>query len=248
MAVESGLTNALYVAGYDLSSQAQSWNSSGPVATLDSTHLRQKANSRLLGTRTAMADVTSLFDPLGATHVLQAPLPTTDQLLTLPHDEVLGAASQSCVFKQIGYDPTRAAEGSLLFKVDGQGTESVLDWGVLATPGKRTDTGATNGGSVDFGAAGTNGFQAYAHVFAFTGTDCTISLQSSSDNGVGDAFSTVTGGSFTAVTTAPQWQKIYSARTQATERYWRVITSTSGGFTSITFAVQLTVNTAEVLI
>lgn len=243
---DSGLANALYIGGYDLTSQAQAWNSSGPQATLDKTTINLKANARMGGKKSATIQVTSLFDATGATHVHESTLPTTDELFSLPHDTVLGSPVQTCLFKQIGYDPTRAEDGALTMKVDGQSTESVLDWGLLLTAGKRTDAGATNGGSVDFGAAGAFGFQAYLHVFAFTGTDCTISLESSSDNGAGDAFAAVAGGAFTAVTTAPQTQKIYSGRTDAVERYLRVKTATTGGFASITFTVAVTVNPVRV--
>jgi hypothetical protein len=246
MAAESGIGNAFYVAGYDLSSELQVWESGGGPATLDSTTVRKGGNARIGGLKSGSMSGTSLFDATGATHLSLSLLPTTDVLQTRCHRETLGAPCHSMWSKQIGYDPTRAANAELMFKVEDQSTESIVDHGLLMTAGKRVDTAATNGGAVDFGAAGTFGWQQYLHVFAFTGTDCTISLESSSDNGVGDAWAAVAGSAFTAITTAPGYQKIYSGRTAAVERYLRVKTATTGGFTSITFAVQLTVNEVRV--
>jgi hypothetical protein len=48
------------------------------------------------------------------------------------------------------------------------------------------------------GAATTFGVSAYLQVTAFTGTDATITLHSSSDDGATDAYSAITGGAFTS--------------------------------------------------
>lgn len=86
------------------------------------------------------------------------------------------------------------------------------------------------------------GMQAYLQVTSFTGTDVTIKIQSSADNGSTDAFADVTGGGFTAVTTGPQVQRIATSATLEIERYLRVVTTTSGGFTSLTFNVVVCPN------
>ena len=91
---DSGLANALYVGGFDLTSQAQSWNSSGPQATLDKTTINLKANARMGGKKSATVQVTSLFDAVGASHVHQSAMVYTDELFTLPHDTVLGSPVQ----------------------------------------------------------------------------------------------------------------------------------------------------------
>lgn len=81
------------------------------------------------------------------------------------------------------------------------------------------------------------GLQAYLQVTSFTGTDVTIKLQHSSDNAATDAYADITGGGFTAVTSAPTTQRIATSATLPIERYVRVVTTTSGGFTSLTFNV-----------
>ena len=67
--------------------------------------------------------------------------------------------------------------------MEAQSNLFTLDWGRSLTAGKRTDTEASDGDSVDFGTGSTDfGLQAYLHVFAFTGTSVTVKLQESSDD------------------------------------------------------------------
>lgn len=86
------------------------------------------------------------------------------------------------------------------------------------------------------------GLQAYLQVTAFTGTDVTIKLQESADNGVNDAWADVTGGAFASVTTAPQTQRIATSSSLTVERYLRAVTTTTGGFTSLSFSVMVNRN------
>lgn len=90
------------------------------------------------------------------------------------------------------------------------------------------------------------GLQAYVQVTGFTGTDATIKIQESKDNGSTDTWADVTGGGFTAVTTAPTTQRIATSETLEVERYLRVVTTTSGGFTSLSFVVVVVKNLAAV--
>lgn len=246
MSKEHGLGNALYVAGHDLSGDTQSWGLSGSKPMQDTTTLRMKAFDRLgLIPDGAINYQTLLDNAVGNAHAYLSTLPTTDGLVTICHRELVGSPA-GCMFgKQIGYDATRGGDGALTFKVDAQASKgSFVDWGVLLTDGMRVDTAGTNGASWDFGAAHAFGLQAYLHVFAFTGTSATIKLQSSSDNGVGDAWTDLTAGSFGAQSTANVGSMISTARNAAIERYLRVVTT--GVFTSVTFAVAVAVNETEV--
>jgi hypothetical protein len=147
------------------------------------------------------------------------------------------------VCKQLDYAGTRATDGALTFKVSAISNAWWLDWGLSLTAGIRDDTAATNGLGVDFSAAYNFGLQAYLQVFELTGTDATVKLQQSSDNGAGDAYADVTGGAFTVVTADPTKERIATARNQAVEQWLRVVTT--GTFTSISFAVHVTVNRTE---
>lgn len=84
------------------------------------------------------------------------------------------------------------------------------------------------------------GFQAYLQVTAFTGTDVTVTLQDSTDNA---SFANLTGGAFTQVTATAQAQRIAGASNATVRRYLRAVTTTVGGFTSVTFNVVFVRNT-----
>ncbi|MFF6966035.1 hypothetical protein ACFY9G_22065 [Streptomyces anthocyanicus] len=89
--------------------------------------------------------------------------------------------------------------------------------------------------------AGNFNAQAYLQVTEFTGVDATVTVQTSTDNGVSDPFSDRI--SFT-VTSAPivVRKTMTSPSTQLMERYARVVVQTSGGIDSLSFAMMLNVN------
>jgi len=249
MAKESGLGAQLYVDQFDLSNDTnQVGKISKSLALLDFTGIDKSAMERKAGALDAGMTITTYHNPTNA-HTAYAPLPRTDRFVSYFHRATLGVPVASMGAKQLGYNPNREPDGKLLAEVEAQENGTWLDWGLALTAGKRTDGGATNGTGVDYGnpapAAFNFGLQAYLHVFAFTGTSATIKLQSSTDNAVGDAYSDVTGGAFTLVTT-PTKERIATARNQAIERWLRVVTT--GTFSNLVFAVQATVNITDMTI
>ncbi|MFI1472034.1 hypothetical protein [Streptomyces wuyuanensis] len=250
MSKQSGLGDNLYVAGYDLSGDINALgNVGGGPAVLPMTGINKSAMERIGGVRDGRLQFTSYFNPdTDRSHLRLSALPMADVILTYCRGTTLGNPAACIVAKQTNYDGTRGDDGDFKFTVDTQGSGFGLEWGRLLTAGQRTDTGAANGTSVDFGTGSTEfGLQAYLHVMEFTGTDVTIKLQESSDNGSGDAFADVTGGGFTQVTAGPTSQRIQTARDQTVERYLRVVTATTGGFSSLTFAVTVIRNDVEVV-
>lgn len=244
MAKQSGLGDGLLVGGYNLSGDigALTRIGGGPAA-LDVTSIDKSAMQRLGGVRTGSMEFTAFYNVAsGQAHPVLSALPTTDVVMTYLNGSSLGNASACQVGKQIGYDPTRAADGAYTFATAAQSNAYGLEWGTQLTAGVRTDTSATNGTGVDGAAATSYGLQAYLQVTAFSGTDVTIRLQESSDNGSGDAFANVTGGAFTQVTSGPTTERIATATNLAVERYLRVITATTGGFTSVSFQVTVVRN------
>lgn len=87
-----------------------------------------------------------------------------------------------------------------------------------------------------------HGAQAYLQAFSFAGTDATVKLQHSHDNGSTDAFADITGGGFTQITSGPTVERIAVAAGTEIRRYVRAVTVTTGGFTSLVFAVAVNVN------
>jgi hypothetical protein len=254
----SGLAQAFYLGGYDLSGDTGAGNEigCGLAGTQDVTGINKLAYERKGLLRDGRLSWTSFFNPETAAddpgvtedraHIVLSSLPTTDRHMMWCTGTSIGSPAACMVGKQIDYNPTRAADGSLTISVSAQANGYGLEWGDLLTAGIRTDTTATNGASLDLGTGSTtHGLQAYLQVFAFTGTSATIKLQESSDNGGADAWADVTGGGFTAVSSAPTAERIQTGRTQTVERYLRV--ATTGTFTNLEFAVAVIRNATEVV-
>jgi hypothetical protein len=313
MAKQSGLGDALYIDGYDLSGKTNSVALAAPQATIDDTDITQFGTSRIGGKRDGTFNWVSFFDPgaaADAAHTVLSVLPTTDGSAIYCRGTTLGSPAAALIGKQIDYPGDRGADGSFTFKMSMAGNGFAMEWGNLATAGKRTDAAATNGTALDGGGgfttpavpasltpvtntsgltatvvitggtmtnvsvngvtvgagAGTYtvpaggtitltytvaptwtwtpatafGCQAYLQVFAFTGTDVTIKLQDSADN---STFTDLAGATFGAITsTTPQGLRIGISNTATVRRYVRVSTTTSGGFTSCTYAVAFVRN------
>lgn len=245
MAKETGLGANFYLDGYDLSGDTGSLESiSKALNPIAQTGIDKLAYERQAGQLTGKIDWTSFFNPTNAHPPLRL-LPRTDRVACYWHRPLLGAPVASMVCKQTDYAGTRDEAGALTFKVATLSNAWWLDWGLGLTVGKRTDGAGANGTGVDFSAGFAFGLQAYLQVFAFTGTSVTVKLQQSSDNGVGDAFTDVTGGAFTLVT-GQTAERIATSRTQSVERYLRVVTT--GTFSNLVFAVNATVNRTETLL
>lgn len=244
MAKTAGMGDNCYIGGYDLSGDIGSLSRiGGGPAALDVTAIDKSAPERLGGVRDGGFEFSSWFNPaLAHSHPVLSALPTIDVHGAYYRGTAIGNPAASMIAKQTNYDGNRGPDGSFSFAVSMLPNGYGLEWGDQLTAGKRTDTGATAGTAFDSGAATTNfGLQAYLQVFSFVGTDVTIKLQESSDN-AGDAYADVVGGGFTQVTAGPTTQRIATATNLAVERYLKVTTVTTGGFTSCVFAVMVVRN------
>lgn len=240
----SGLGDAFYAAGYDLSGDIGSVSLSGGPATLDVTGIDKSAFERIGGLRNGSMQWKAFFNPdLGMTHDKLAALPTADVICTYMRGTTLGNPAACQVSKQINYDGTRADSGEFTFSVDAQSNGFGLEWGQQLTAGKRTDTAATNGTGIDTTASVSFGAQAYLQAFSFAGTDVTVKIQDSADN---VTFADVAGLSFTQITAGPTSERIATGATATIRRYLRAVTATTGGFTSLVFAVVVVKNATAV--
>jgi hypothetical protein len=239
MAKTTGLGDDLYVGGYHIGGDIQQLGVKGGQALLDVTDITQSAHSRLGGLRDGSLDITSYHDPAaGQSHAAFSGLPRADVIMAYLRGQAIGNPSACLNAKQVNYDPTRAADGSLLFKVTGDGDSYGLEWGLQLTAGLRTDTTATNGTSLDNGAGTANGAQAYLQAVSLTGSTVTITVQHSTDNAT---WTTLVA--FTAYTSAPAAQRVTASGT--VNRYLRVISA--GTFTSTAFQVTLVRNATAVV-
>lgn len=241
MSKTTGLGHRLAVGGYDLSGDIGSLSAiSGGNSPLMVTGIDKSAPERIGGKRDGKIEFQAWFNPAAsAAHPALSALPTGDVQVMYGAGTSIGSPAACLVGKQVNYDPTRGADGSLTLAVQAQATGYGLEWAQQLTAWTRTDTGATNGSSLDTTASAAFGAQAYLQVTAFSGTDVTIKIQDSAND---SAFSDVTGLGFTAVTTAPGTQRLATAAGATVRRYLRVATTTSGGFTSVTFVVAIAKN------
>lgn len=234
----TGLGMNLYVGGRDLSNDIGQLDAVEQTrGLLDATGLDKSAVERLHGLQSGRIAFTGFFnDATDQEHDALKGLPTADVIVMLFHSTTLGDEAAGIIGKQIGYGWTRGADGSLGITTEVQSDDDQLNYGLALTAGKRTDSGATNGSSVDFLTGSTSfGLVAYLEVFAFTGTSVTVTIEESSDDGVGDPFAAVTGGAFAAVSGANVTERIETSLTQTVERYLRAVTA--GIFTNAEFAV-----------
>lgn len=255
MGKQTGLGDHFYVGGYKLSGDVGSIGRiGGGPATTTLTGIDKSAYERGKLRFDAGVAWSSWFnDAAGRAHAALSSLPTTDRHISYLRGMAQGSPMATLVGKQINYDLQRPIDATLTAAVDSQLSGGIpLEWGVqLTVPSaagvERTDTGATNGASLDFGAASAGfGAQAWLQAVSFVGTDATVKIQSSSDDGAGDAFADVTGLSFTAVTSAPTSERVATATNVTLERYLRVVTTTSGGFSSLVFVVGICINATAV--
>ncbi len=238
MAKTSGLSDNFYIAGYDLSGDVSALDQvSGGPALLDVTPINVSANVRIGGLRDGDMQFTTFFDnAAGAEHPVLSALPRTDVIACYFRGTALGNAAACVNGKQINYDPTRDNSGNLTVKCEVQANGYGLEWAKQLTPGLRTDTTATHGTSLDNSASTAFGAQAYLQLTAFTGTGVDVLVEHSTDN-----------TTFTTLIDFGSKSAIGAARGIAAgtvNRYLRV--STTGTFTSATFAVAVVRNPVAV--
>lgn len=229
--------------GVDLSGDIGSVQRIGaPSGTLDTTAINKSAHERIYGQFDGEIAFNAFFNDAAAQEhaTLKAKGSGADRILSYFHGSGIGEMAAGLVAKQMNYDGNRAADGAFTFDAQTLGNGYGLDYGEQLTAGKRTDTGATNGTALDNTAtpgATAFGLAAYLHIFSFTGTSITVTIQESSDDAVGDPYAAVTGGAFAAASAVGS-QRIVTSLTQSIERYLRVVSA--GTFNPCTFAVMAT--------
>lgn len=245
---QTGLGGGVWVSGYDLSGDFNALGTvATPVGTTTLTGVDKSAEERGKVLIDGNLAATAFFNPETA-HPALSSLPRADRIFTYAVNKTaVGDPAASMIGKQINYDPNRAANGAYTIGVQAQANGYGLEWGQLLTPGVVALTEAAATASLNVGDEYDFGLQAYLHVFEFTGTDATITIQQSSDDDDLDAWAAVTGGAFTEVATlldseSQVSERIQTARDQTIEQYLRVNVTTSAGFTSLSYAIMVKVN------
>ena len=235
----SGLGQQLYLGGRDLSGDVGSIDSAGsPTNLLDVTGINKSAVERIYGLRTGQLSFTAFFnDATDAEHDALKGLPTADVLALWMMSTTRGDACAALTAKQIDYDATRGAEGSLTFKVDLQGTAGLfLEYGKILVA-KTTHSSATDETGIDHGSQTTIGAVGFLqHFSAATGTvEYDIEDSSDSTNGVDGSWANLLAFSDVATPYNPIASRV--AVNGTVEKWTRA--STNGTFTTAVFAMGL---------
>lgn len=239
MAKQSGLSDNIYVQGYDLSGDVGAVTAiRQPSTLLDVTGINKSAHERLYGVGDGEISFNSFFNDAALAEHVALKVPRQDVIVTYFRGTVLGGQTANLDAKQVNYDWVRGADGSLIATIQALGARGWgLEWGQSLTAGKRTDTVATAPASgADFTDVSTAfGMAAYLEVFSFTGTSATMTIQDSADNA---AFAAITGlSAFTAVTALGAQRIETDTLARTIRRYMKV--NTTGTFSECTFAVTV---------
>lgn len=239
MTVESAIGSRFFLDGYDISGDV------GQIGTvrisnspIDISNITESGMRRLSGRKGGEMSWNVFFNDAAAQeHAALKAINRTNRYAGWAHRcAAIGDSGIAMLGKQMNYDWNLGADGGLVGSVQMLSNGAPVEPGILLTPGKRTDTGATNGASHNFGGATAFGLSAYVFLTAFSGTDITIALEDSANN---SSFAAITGGSFGQFTGVGAG-RIQTAVDGAVRQYTRVVTTTSAGFTSATFVVFLT--------
>jgi hypothetical protein len=240
MAKESGLGQAAYFAGFDVSGDVGSWNCANPRVDLDMTAINKSARERILAHGNGQASLSSFFNKAAAAaHLAFSPLPTTDVHLMICTGTTAGDPTMMLEAKQIGYDGSRTADGGFIFDIETLSTDFPLEWGRLVCT-KTTHASASSTSTWDSGAASAQGGVAQLQAFSCSpGDPVTYILQDNvADNGAWATYIT-----FGAIAAASHPITSRVEETDNCERYRRV--TTTGTFTNAIFAVAMRDGLAE---
>lgn len=253
MAKSAGLGHKLMIDGYDVSGDIMAVNSlSTPMGTMQVNGIDQLAMARIGTLHDLTGEFGCYWNPSSggagtALHEVLKGLPLTDRYVTYLAGQTLGAPALSGPCKQINYDWTRGQDGSMAGTTSVSGNGFGGSWGVNLTAGKRTETVAGNGPSVDLGATPVSysfGWNATLHVVGtFTGTSITVKIQDSADSATWADLASATFAAATGI--GAQRISTASASTATVRRYVRVVSS--GTYANATYVVNFTRNEAVTL-
>lgn len=248
MAKRSGLGGALYLNGLDLSGDVGSIDQAAASRTLLSVPgIDKSANELIAGLATGALDFTGYFnDATDQLHLTARALGAAAaiQNITYAVATTIGDPAFMLRARQVDYAPSRSADGALTIPVTAVGVDGVIpEWGKMLTTGLVTQGSAAALASLDNAASSASGLAAMLHVASITGggSTLTVTIQESSDDGSGDAWTTKLAMAGVAQASAATSER--ATATGTVERYTRIITT--GGWTQAKFALAMRRGTAD---
>jgi hypothetical protein len=236
MAKKSGLAQKLYVHGYDISGDVGAINNcAGPSAVLDVTSIEKSAHERIYGLEDGEISFACWFDDAtDQLHDALSGLPKTDRLATWLLGTTRGDQVAVVLGKQINYDWTRGADGSLAGTVQILGNGNAREWAELLVA-KVTHSSATDETGIDNGSSSAAGGVGFLQHFSGASGTIEYDIEDSSDSTDGDDGVWANLLAFTDVAT-PWAQTAERVEVSGTVEKW-VRASTNGTFTNAVFSM-----------
>ena len=233
----SGLAEALYLDGYDLSGDVDSVQQCAATRRLQTmTRMDSDAVARIAGRSTGRLVFHTWFnDAGGGAHDALKGLPSNDVLCLYGVGPALGDAVACLRAKQVAYGWVRATNGALLGQAQAVSTGGVpLEWGTLLLP-QTTHAAATTGVSLDHGAPTSHGLMAQLQLIDVDSGTVAATIEHSANGTTWSTlvnFASASGRSAERVTVSG-----------AIDRHLRVVTS--GTFSDAKLAVAVRRGTAQ---
>lgn len=241
MAKQAGLAQQFFAHGYDLSGDVGAINNAAsPRGVVEVTALNKSAVERLLTHGDGLLDFAAwLNTSAGQSHAALSGLPTTDVIVLWMLGGAVDDVAAGLVAKQVNYDGTRNADGSLPLTVNGLANGTPLEWMNALSAGKITHASAGSSATKDDAAGTSNGLAAILQVVDIdSGTPTVLIEDNTVDNG---AWATLIA--FTAVADGAEPTAERKTVSGTVNRYKRI--TTTGTFTNLDFAVAYRRGTAQ---
>lgn len=220
----------VFANGYDLSGYLTSVTVSGESDTAETSTLGNSAKSYIAGMKDATVKADGFFSGEigGSDERLAAQLGSTVIFTVVLSADAVGANGYGMTAIETTYETGAEIGGAVAASIEGQSSCGQEPIRVLNPLSAQTATG--NGTAVDNLVSTANGYSAYLHVTAVSGTtpSMTAKVQHSADNSSWSDLAT-----FTAVTAANGYQRITGTGT--VNRYLRAQWTITGTTPSFTF-------------
>ena len=183
MAKQTGLADAFYIGGYNLSGDVTSVDTvSTRKAAIETSVIEKTAMVRLAGMSDSEISFTTWFDDAtDLEHDALSPLPTTDRAVLYCRGVAADSPAAMLVAKQINYDFSRGSDKALSAVVQCLGDGVTLEWGVLFAA-EATQSSAGSTASKDDSASTSNGLAAVLQIVSINSGTPTFKIMDSANN------------------------------------------------------------------
>ena len=183
MAKQTGLADAFYIDGHDLSGDVTSLDTvSAKRPTIEVPNLSKPAMVRLPGHADGEISFTTWFDDgTDLSHTALSVLPTGDVVALYCRGTAADSPAAMLVAKQVNYDPTKGQDRAWSASVQCLGQGTPLAWGKLfAAEATQASAGSTS--SKDDGASTSNGLEAVLQIKSISSGTPTFKIEDSPNN------------------------------------------------------------------